>query len=574
MPSRTRTAILTLTLASLAASGAWAAGTIAAPGPDQVPHVAGDSVLFAYSGLDGETKSEMPATATVEDGGLTLRFHLPGDPVIRILLAENQRLTWRAFTNDLLVADIAGDDMPMILAWVSRDVVAGRLPAGARAAFAGGDANSVVLRKKIGDRSRFAFAYHTGGAQEAARLAAEGLRVSLESLVENRLDFFAKAFKDVGDLPRDRTRTLAKAFSVMKVNVWSPEPPFTLRWTTPSRWPDRYQSTWATTFHALGLMHLDMPLAKEALTAVYRRQGEDGMIPAWSGPGKTADHAHPPMLAWSAWHVYIYDKHRDRDFLRTSYDVASREVTWFLKNRRIGGPPPENQPMTYDQPLYAWASAEEAGTPGSPRWSLGEGFAAVDLSCYLANECRTLYRMAQRLGYRVLAITWRDRAEDIAASARAHLWNADAGFFFDRQGRDGAFSEVWSYAGLLPLVMGVADEAQAARLREHLAGETFRTAAGVPTLGRGKPGFDGTGWSGGAWTPMNYVFVRGLQEQGLADLADDLAERTRATTVTLYQQTGTLPQFVLTQGAPAAAGTRDYFPTAAVYTDLLLRPKP
>ena len=63
-------------------------------------------------------------------------------------------------------------------------------------------------------------------------------------------------------------------------------------------------------------------------------------------------------------------------------------------------------------------------------------FAAIDLSCYLAAECRTLYHMAQRLGYRVLAMTWRDRADDIAAAARTHLWNAEAGFFFDRQGRN------------------------------------------------------------------------------------------------------------------------------------------
>jgi len=573
MPKRIRTMVLMLLAIALPAGGAHAAG-IAAPKPDQVPHVPGDGVLFAYSGLDGETKSLTPATASIDDQGLTLRFHLPGDPVVRILLAESQRLSWRAFTNSLLVADVAGDELPMIVAWVSRDVVAGTLPAGARAAFAGGDANSVVLRKKIGDRSGFAFAYHAGGAQEAARLASEGLRTSMETLVENRLDFYTKAFKEVGDFPRPRIQTLAKAFSVMKVNVWAPEPPFVLHWTTPSRWPDRYQNTWAAGFNAIGLMHVDMELAKEAMTGVYRRQGEDGMVPAWAGPGKTSDVAHPPMLAWFAWQIYICDKHRDRGFLRASYDVASRQVTWFLKQRRLGGPPPENKPITYQEPLYAWASAEEAGTPGSMRWSLGDGFAAIDLSCYLAAECRTLYHMAQRLGYRVLAITWRDRAEDIAAAARAHLWNADAGFFFDRQGRNGTFSEVWSYAGLLPLATGVADQAQAARLREHLAGETFRTPAGIPTLGKGKPGYDGTGWSGGVWTPMNYIFVRGLQQQRLGDLADDLAERTRAVTVDLYRQTGTLPQFILTQGEPAAAGTRDTFPTAGVYADLLLRPKP
>jgi len=573
MAARTRATVLALLLMALLAGGAHAAG-IAAPKPDQVPHVPGDGVLFAYSGLDGETKGPTPATATIEDKGLTLRFHLPGNPVVRILLAENQRLTWRAFTNDLLVADVAGDEMPMVVAWVSRNVVAGRLPAGARAAFTGGDANSVVLRKEIGDWSRFAFAYHTDGTHEAARLANEGLRVSLDSLVENRLDFYAKVFREVGDFPRPRIETLAKAFSVMKVNVWAPEPPFTQHWTTPSRWPDRHQNTWAAGFNAIGLMHVDRDLAKEAMTAVYRRQGKDGMVPAWAGPGKTVDYAQPPMLAWFAWQIYLGDKHRDPHFLQTSYDVASKQVLWFLKHRRLGGPPPENKPITYREPLYFWASAEEAGTPGSPRWSLGQEFAAIDLSCYLAAECRTLYHMAQRLGYRVLAMTWRDRADDIAAAARTHLWNAEAGFFFDRQGRNGPFSNIWSYAGLLPLATGVADEAQAARLRAYVTSGPFCTPAGIPTLGKSKSGYDGRGWTGGVWTPMNYFFVRGLQQQRRDDLADDLAKRTLAVTATLYHQTGTLPQFILTQNDPTAAGTRDYFPTAAVYADLLLRPKP
>ncbi len=566
-------------VAALAAGGAAsAAGRPTPPPPERLPTVPGNGILFAFSGLDGNTWIETPVVATLADGGLTLRFHLPKEPVLRLLLAKRQRLSWRVVSNDLLVADVAGEEDPLVVAFASPTVVVGRIPSGAVASSSGGGYSTVLLRDKVGRRTRFAFAYDPKGSQAAADVAAQAIRVSLETLVETRLDFFAEAPGREADLETDRSQTLAKAFSVMKVNTYSPEAPITVHWTTPARWPTRYQGLWATAFHAVGLMHLDDHLAKEALTAVYQTQTEDGFIPAWSGPVKRDEQSQPPLLARAAWAVYRHDKRRDRRFLRASFDVASRHVLWFLKNRRHGGPPRPEKPLTFGSPLYGWASAEEAGMPGSPRFAGGADVAACDLSCYLADECRILQQMAQVLGYGMLAQTWGDRAEAIAGAARDHLWDADRGFFFDRRGPDGAWVDVWSCAGLLPLALGVADEAQAERLKAHLAGDRFRTPAGVTTLGRSQDGFTGTGWKGAVWPPMTYLLIRGLQERGEVTTARRLAEQTLATITRQYHKAGTLAEFYTT-GGPGGAGTavggiRDPFPTAAVFADLVLRPEP
>jgi len=578
MPTRTLTLVVAVAACTAAASEAPAAGGLTYPPPERLPNVLGNGILFALSGLDGQTRIETPVVASLADGGLTLRFHLPKDPVVRLLLAENHRLTWRVVSNDLLVADVAGEEDPLVVAFASPTVVVGRLPPGAAVASSGGGYTTVLMRDKVGNRTRFAFAYDPKGTQAAADTAAQALRVSIETLVETRLDFFAEAPGREADLEADRSRTLAKAFSVMKVNTYSPETPMTVHWTTPARWPTQYQSLWATAFHAVGLMHLDAHLAKEALTAVYQTQAEDGFIPGWSGPGKTDEQTQPPLLARAAWAVYRHDKRRDRRFLRASFDVASRHVLWFLKNRRHGGPPRPEKPLTFGSPLYRWSSAEEAGMPGSPRFAGGADFAAVDLSCYLADECRTLQQMAQVLGYGVLAQTWGDRAETIGEAARTHLWDAGRGFFFDRQGPDGAWSDVWSCVGLLPLALGVASPEQAERLKDHLAGDRFRTPAGVTTLGRKQDGFTGTGWQGAVWPPMNYLLIRGLQERGDATAASRLAEQTLATVTRQYQATGTLAEFYMAVGpdsaGTSAGGVRDTFPTAAVFADLILRPKP
>jgi hypothetical protein len=590
--ARRSTTTLALAAAGILAiaANAAAAGGYTFPPPKHVPDVFGPGMLMAYSGLDGETHIDPPVVATLGEEGLTLQFHLEGEPALELLLPDKYRLTWRVVTSDLLLADVAGDELPLVVAFSSWNVVVGRLPPGSRAGLRGSGRNTVIMRDRAGDRIRFAFACNPLGPRRAARDASQGLKVSLETLIESRLDFFAEAPHGSENLSPERAETLAKAFSVMKVNTYSPEPPITVRWTTPARWPYRHQNPWASAFHALGLMHLDVAAAKEALAAVYATATSEGMIPGRSGPATSEETAQPPMLARTAWAVYRHERLRDRGFLRASYQAVSKQIEWFMRNRRLGGPPPPEKPLTWDVPLYAWASAEEAATPGSPRFATGAEFAAVDLSTYIAAECRTLQTMAQALGYGVSARTWGRRADAVADAVREHLWHADSGFFFDRTGPDGEWIEVWSWAGLAPLAFDVADEAQASRLLEHLGSDRFRTSAGVATLGSNETGADGQGWTGGAWMPLNYLLVRGLQARGRHRAARDLAERTLATVTRRYHEAGTLDEFYPRGGAAgggaadifgggAASGTagpgrRDYFPTAAVFADLVLRAEP
>jgi len=591
-------ALRTTTALALAAAGILtaavpvpAADGYTFPPPEHVPSVFGEGVLMAYSGLDGDTHVEPPVVATLAGDGVTLRFHLEGKPVLKLTVPETYRLTWRVVTSDLLLADVAGDEAPLMVAFSSWNVVVGRLPPGSRVSLRGMGRNVVVMRDRAGDRIRFALACNPLGAQKAARDAAQGLKVSLDTLIESRLDLFAGAPHGSENLDPARAETLAKAFSVMKVNVYSPEPPFVYRWTTPARWPATYQDPWASAFHAVGLMHLDVEAAKEILTAVYATATPEGMIPGRSGPATREQAARPPMLARAAWAVYRHERMRDRAFLRTSYTVVAKQMEWFLRQRRLGGPPPPEKPLTFGVPLYAWASAEEAGMPGSPRFATGADFAAVDLSTYIAAECRCLQTMAQVLGYGVSARTWGQRADAVAEAVREHLWRAEAGFFFDRTAPDGEWVEVWSAAGLAPLAFGVADEDQAARLEEHMTGDRFRTAGGVATLGTNETAANGQAWTGGIWMPLNYLLVRGLQDRGRTDAAGDLAERTLAAVTRRYQEAGTLDEFYPRGGTATGAaadlfgggaatagaevpGARDYFPTAAVFADLILRPAP
>ncbi len=557
-----------------------------------VPNVYGGGVLVAFSALDGDAAWAIPFVSSASARGPGLDLHVPGAPRIRVLLPGRARdaLRYRVVTGDLIVADVEGADRAIVIGCATPNLIVGRVPKGVRVAVEGKMSHTAMLRKSAGRGTQFAFGYDPSGAARAAEIAAAGLATSIESLVESRLGFFETLPPVPGDPSPGLVRAFAKACSVMKVNIYAPEKPIKGRWTTPSRWPHRDMWLWDSAFHSLGLMHLDVKLAKEALRAVYGFQSNEGFIPHQMSPSGSSSITQPPVLAWAAWQVYAKEKMRDREFLRQAYEAGAGHVEWIMKNRRLGGAPPSNRPLEYATPLYAWASGDESGADNSPRFDGGtEGLAAIDLSCYLIVECKTLQRMAQVLGYRVLAATWERRAEALSAAVRAELWDADRGFFFDRRGPGGKWVHVWSHAGFLPLWAGLATPEQAAALLQHLKNrEKFWTALPVPGVAKDDPTFAKDMWRGPTWVHINYLITRGLFRYGFRAEAEELRGRTVRALTKTYEQTGCLWEFYdpdletppgeldrksrLATGA-GLAPVADYGWTAALFVDLVMRPE-
>ena len=573
---------MALTAAATVAAAVWVGGAVLASGAPlgegRVPNVYGEGILFAFSGIDGPTSWATPVVAsTTRLPGLA--FHLPRDPkvLVRMTSVEAESLRWRIVTNDLMAADFQGEPYALVIGFASRNLVVGRVPRGTRIAQEGGGPECALLRKTDGDRTQFAFAYDAGSGVRAADTASGGLSTSLESLIENRLDFY----KNLPGLPHGTdprvVNAFAKAFSVMRANTYTREGPILTRWTTPDRWPDRDIYLRASAFQGLGLMHLDAVLAEEALLAVCTFQDKSGFIPGRMSPGGCSDISQPPLLGWASSQVYPNDRRKEQKVLQTLYEAADRHVTWLLANRRIG-----------DGWLFAWKSGEESGAANSPRFDGGADFAAIDLASYLAHECRVLQDMAQQLRYREIARKWDRTATAIEEAAREHLWHEDRGFFFDRKGPGGEWVDMWTSAGLLPLWAGIATKEQAAQMIRHLKEkDKFWTALPVPSVAHDDPKFAKDMGRGPTWVTTNYLIIRGLQRYGYKAEAESLRARTIEAVADWYGRTGVLYEFYDcdNQTPPAELDRKghqsrdsaqavigDYNPTAALYVDLLLRP--
>jgi hypothetical protein len=598
------------------------------PDPRNAPNVFAGGTLFAFSGLDGKTTAADVITACPLTDGIGLKFHLPKDPVVRIRLRGDVAPQWQVASNDMLMAKVPNDDWSVVVVFLAPNVIGGYLPAGARISVEGGDGNFMILRKEIGERLRFSVAYdpHPSEPEDkgpppslmeqvnaiklkgppktvvmvspALKAVNLGMNLSIETAIDSRLDFFAKLPPPPVELSPVEGHALAKAFSIMKACVLAPEAPVQGRWIVADRWPDNNMTLRDTAIGVMGVMHTDPALAKELLMNFVAAQMDTGFIPGRLGPGVKAEDvaAGPPLVAHTAWQLYNFEKIRDAAFLQKTFDAAQKNVIWFMKNRRIGGEPPPTESLEYGTPLYFWKSAAESGMAESPRFEGGGEFAAIDLSCYLANECYSLQAMAQKIGYRELAKTWGTRGDAIAKAARDQLWDQERGFFFDRKGAGGERGAAFTVAGLLPLWAGIATQAQADRLREHLASKKFATPVPLPSLARDDVGYKTESWRGPVWPWVDYLVYRGLERYGYDKEAADMRAKLLATVGKYYGQTSALYEFydaddatapadlqrkalaTMTPGsAPGGTGPTgaapDFMPTAAVYIDLVLRPR-
>jgi len=545
----------------------------------EAPNVYGEGILFAFSGLDGPTHWSVPLVASTTGEGPGLRFHLDGEPVLRIGVAAPAALEYRAATGDVMVAGAGERAGALVVAFVSEHVIAGRAPAGAEVVLEGATGGLALAREAGEGVVRFGVAYDAADARAARASAAAALGVPLEALVEERLGWFRGLPSAPEGTDPGLARTLAKAFSVMKVNVYAPEGRIRTRWTTPDRWPHRNMWLWDSAFHSLGLMHMDGSLAREALEAVVGFQRGDGFIPIQMCPERVWEITQPPILGWAAWQVCETGERRDGAFLSGMYEAVGRHVDWCMGNRRLAG----------EADLFRWQTGDESGADNSPRFDGGPEFAAVDLSSFLASECRALGRMAGALGRADEAAAWAGRAERIGEAARRHLWDEARGFFFDRRGAEGEWVDVWSHSGFLPLWAGIATEAQAARLVGHLGdARKFAAPMSVPSVALDDPAYRPDMWRGPVWININYLIIRGLQAAGHQAEAAALREATLGTVAKWYGRTGVLHEFYDAEDAtpPGQLDRKrrlergeglpvihDYHWTAALVADLVLRPE-
>ena len=128
------------------------------------------------------------------------------------------------------------------------------------------------------------------GLADALRIRRDGMKTLLgvrsrfrPGLLDSDFDsLFAarRSWLDGLKLPESLSeasrRAAAKACSMLKTQVCSPEGRLNHFWSTPDRWPHRRMWLWDSVFHAVGMRRLDPGLARDFISAVFDVSREDG----------------------------------------------------------------------------------------------------------------------------------------------------------------------------------------------------------------------------------------------------------------------------------------------------------
>ncbi len=508
--------------------------------PENVPNIAGEGLLFAFSGLDGPTDDALVGSLQPHNSGLL--FHAPQQRELHFNLPAEIRCL--AATNDVLMFDGDGGDVATI-AFASAHTLVGQIPGGGRPtlaergqpAIAGSPAvstsemDSMVLCVE-GDRFALALA---ATVEEAGERARAGLRVDLAAVVRDRLAPY-RSLPTLADPGRDRL--LKKCLSVMRVNAMAPQGVFAQHWSTPDRVPHRDLWLWDSVFHSLAMNHVDPAVSWAYLKSVLDTQRDDGMIPhQTSSTGRSSAITQPPLLAWGIWENFQHT--RDRRSLAWAMPRLERYLDWDLAHRDTN----KNGLLEWlieDSPV---CRSGESGLDNSQRFDDALLMDAVDFSSFIAQDMHCLAAIAAELGDPSRADLWRKRAGRTAGAILDQLWDPRTGFFFDAH-FDGRLSTVKAVTGFLPLLLEELDAERVAAMLKMLADPRhFATPAPVPSIAISQPDWSTDMWRGSTWINTNYLIVRGLRKHGCHAEADALAESTIGMIDRHYRAHGVIFEF-------------------------------
>ena len=284
---------------------------------------------------------------------------------------------------------------------------------------------------------------------------------------------------------------------------------------------------WDTWRFSAALAKFDPELAKDNIRAMFDYQQPDGMIIdcIYTDPAENnARDSKPPLVSWAVDEIFTHTN--DTAFISEMYPQLMAYYKWWYNKRDHN----RNGMCEYgstDGTLEA--AAWESGMDNAIRfddakmlknngaedaWSMDQE--SVDLTAYLALECKLLKKFASILG-----VTF--DGPDYSSQVADYFFDKEKGFFFDRRLKDGSFIQEPGCEAYTPLWTEVATADQVKAMLPLLTDTAkFSTYIPFPTVAADNPKYNPRGyWRGPIWLDQTYFAIRGLRNYGYNKMADE-----------------------------------------------------
>lgn len=188
-------------------------------------------------------------------------------------------------------------------------------------------------------------------------------------------------------------------------------------------------------------------------------------------------------------------------------------------------------------------AAAESGWDFSSRWFLDPAdihtihtadIIPVDLNCLLYHLEITISRAYAASFNMVGARQFRTKARRRAAAITSYAWSEEQGYYMDYNFHHGTRTNTKTLAGVFPLYVGIASQAQADSVAEVLRKDFLRPGGLVTSFVE-----NGQQWDApNGWAPLHWVVIEGLRRYNHTELADEISRRWLALNERVYAQSG------------------------------------
>ena len=284
----------------------------------------------------------------------------------------------------------------------------------------------------------------------------------------------------------------------------------------------------------LAYVLMDPQSAMNSQRVFMERQHPDGYINYRTGPylnetipdnGQLTTSA--PWFNWENWEIYKLTK--DRKFLEDAYLSGKKLFEYFIKNRDSN-----------NDGLCEWGGDGELESVRDARVAIWDevgkpsNFDDVALNFDLVKEAKSLEAMANDLGFKEEAKTFKENYEKRTALINKFMWDPVTKFYYNINKNDHSFTfkkkndlKRKEIIAFLALWSGVANKVQAKELVKHLTDpKEFWRNYGVPSLSADDSYYVPIGyWNGPVWTQWQYLIFRGLIDYGYKKEAKELVKK-------------------------------------------------
>lgn len=340
-----------------------------------------------------------------------------------------------------------------------------------------------------------------------------------------------------------------------------------------------YQWLWDTSFHAIVLSHIDPQWAKEEIRNLLKSQWNNGFLPHITFWGKrkrlphwayiesalsirprTTSITQPPVIALAV--ESIYQKDKDREFLKEVLPKVANFHTWLLENRDID-----------NDNLVSIISPNESGMDELPVFQVAAGYKGHDtarlhyiyrkgdflnhryrfdnkkilekdyfnveellFNTVFIESSRSLARLFKEIGGIQESRYFHGIAEKSEKSLLEKCWDEKDEIFYSLYSKSEKFARVKTVASLLPLFLdGLKGEKLKKLVGKHLLNENeFWTTYPFPSVSKDEPYYEPHDtplykikllWRGPMWIATNWFVVKGLRKHGYDDIADTVVKK-------------------------------------------------